>query len=229
MENPEEENMRLRKRCRKYEKELAEINTVDRWQIGRYLHDSLGQQIASAKIHLNMLKSNCTDDNTIEKINNLIELVEEMDSDVRDLSRGIIPKDIAENDIRQAFHDIKDQTEMLYKVNVDLEVNEIAEKVSSSRIIENLSLITQEAIKNAARHGNAEQIKVALLEHEDQLYLHVKDDGKGFDTEKKEGVGLDIMKNRAKEIGGNFRIRDAKEGEGFSTYITCNTPLENIH
>jgi len=228
MENPERELRRLRKKCREYEKKLAEVKTIDRWQLGRYLHDSLGQQIAAAKMYLVMLKNDFSDNPATEKINDLIGLMDEINSDVRDLSRGIIPKDINENDIRQAFGDLKDQAETLYKVQVDLEINEVAKQVTSSNVIENLFLITQEAIKNAARHGEAGHIKVVLLEHDSQLYLHVKDDGAGFDTEQKEGVGLDIMKYRAEEIGGNFRIRDAKEGEGFSTYITCNTPLENL-
>ncbi len=60
------------------------------------------------------------------------------------------------------------------------------------------------------------------------MYLHIKDDGKGFDPEDdSHGMGITIMKHRAEEIGGSLRIKNAQEN-AFTTYVTCTLPLESL-
>lgn len=237
-EQPESENIKILKKrleakteqCRKYEEKLAEVSVIKRWKLGEYLHDNLAQKLNYAKILTNFLKENLPESQTdlIEQCDEILSLIDEGARDARDLSHDIIPIEIEKEGVAEAFTHLKDQAEKRHGVSCVVETGEVAKKVDRREITSNLYLIAQEAIKNAIVHGEATNVKIALFEHDGQLYLHVKDDGKGFDPSEKGGIGLDLMKYRAEETGGTFRIRDAKENEEYATYVTCTLPLKSL-
>jgi signal transduction histidine kinase len=80
---------------------------------------------------------------------------------------------------------------------------------ASPEIREGLLRIVREAVTNASRHGGAELITVRLS-CKDGLCLRVVDDGLGFDVSQARrnarGFGLISMEERAREMGGTFRI-----------------------
>jgi signal transduction histidine kinase len=71
---------------------------------------------------------------------------------------------------------------------------------------EALALIAREAVSNAARHSRATVISVAAT-RQPTLTLRVEDDGCGFErADSSQGYGLRIMEERARAIGGEFRV-----------------------
>lgn len=217
-------------KIQRYEKELAQGSVVERWKIGKYLHDNLAQQLTSAKISISLLKEKLSKENLAEVCEEILEILNESINEVRDLSHDIIPMDVEKEGVGEAFNHLKLQTEKQHGVNCVLETEQrILEKIKRRKVATNLYHITQEAIKNAVIHGEAKNIKIVLIEHEQQLYLHIKDDGKGFETmdEKQSGMGLTIMKHRAEEMGGQLRIKKTKENK-YNTLVTCSLPLEAI-
>jgi signal transduction histidine kinase len=71
---------------------------------------------------------------------------------------------------------------------------------------ETLLRIVREAVSNAGRHGHAGRIAVELT-NGSSLRLRVVDDGDGFDPAvKSDGFGLVSMQERAKGLGGRFRL-----------------------
>ena len=73
-----------------------------------------------------------------------------------------------------------------------------------------LLMILQESVGNAIRHGRATCVKVHVAFGENGLVLEVEDNGCGFDTaEHARGLGLGGMDDRAKALGGTFRIESA--------------------
>jgi signal transduction histidine kinase len=72
---------------------------------------------------------------------------------------------------------------------------------------ETLLRIVREAVSNAGRHGHASRISVELT-NGDSLRLRVTDDGDGFDPvgSVNRGFGLVSMQERAKALGGEFRV-----------------------
>lgn len=233
-------------RCRRYEKEIADFKTeiekyeeklnhlsiMNRWKIGEYLHDNLAQKLNYAKILVSFLRDDLSRDieGLDEKFNEVLILIDEGIKEVRDLSHDIIPAEIGDQGIIKAFTYLKNQVEARHRVECELEAGKVTERDIPKGVVNSLYLTAQEAVKNAVTHGEASKIKIALFEHEEQLYMHIKDNGRGFEPSSEEdgGVGLDIMRFRAKEMGGTFRIRGAREGEPFSTYVTCTVPLEKI-
>jgi two-component system sensor histidine kinase UhpB len=74
--------------------------------------------------------------------------------------------------------------------------------------------VAQEAITNAARHGDADRIGVTLRRSEDGVALEVSDDGRGFAFEQSErGLGIGGMRERALLIGAELTI-ESRPGQG---------------
>jgi signal transduction histidine kinase len=86
--------------------------------------------------------------------------------------------------------------------------------------------ITLEAITNVIRHAQAERCdvcyRVAGSRHDTQLHIEVCDDGKGLPDRLRYGVGLTSMRERTKELGGQFSIRRIEAG---GTCILAELPF----
>jgi signal transduction histidine kinase len=83
--------------------------------------------------------------------------------------------------------------------------------------------VLQEALTNAARHGQASCVQVLLAFEADRLALSVRDDGKGFDpgAPRPGHYGLDNMQERARKVAGQVVV-DAAPGRG--TAIALHIP-----
>jgi signal transduction histidine kinase len=92
--------------------------------------------------------------------------------------------------------------------------------------------IAGEALRNAFRHAEANQIEVEVHYDERQLRLRIRDDGKGIDTkfltsEGREGhFGMHGMRERAKLISGKFTVWTAP---GSGTEIELSVPAAHAY
>jgi signal transduction histidine kinase/ligand-binding sensor domain-containing protein len=75
--------------------------------------------------------------------------------------------------------------------------------------------IAQEAMSNVVKHSGARKLEVELEQSPEQIKMMIKDDGAGFDAERRRPghFGIVGMFERAKEIGANLSI-DSREGQG---------------
>jgi signal transduction histidine kinase len=74
--------------------------------------------------------------------------------------------------------------------------------------------ILQEALQNVAKHSGATRVQVRLSACENQLVLYIKDNGKGFDTDKvmvQAGLGIISMRERMHLIGGQITIHSKRQ------------------
>jgi signal transduction histidine kinase len=93
---------------------------------------------------------------------------------------------------------------------VQLSLDPAADVPATTR--EALLRIVREAVANAARHAHASSISVELQNGEG-LLLRIADDGVGFDPEAANGgFGLTSMRDRARALGGELRIRSTPGG-----------------
>jgi signal transduction histidine kinase len=90
-------------------------------------------------------------------------------------------------------------------------------------------IIVQEAVNNARKHAQANEVVIYLYQEEGQLVASVRDRGRGFNLlvvessyNTRGSLGLLNMRERARLIGGEFRIRSV-EGEG--TNVELRVPL----
>jgi len=89
--------------------------------------------------------------------------------------------------------------------------------------------MAQEALANSARHSGAQSARLCLTVTDEEVYLVVSDEGKGFDlasalsrSENREHFGLQGMKERAHAMGGECEISSRPDA---GTRIMINLPI----
>jgi signal transduction histidine kinase len=83
-------------------------------------------------------------------------------------------------------------------------------------VIDDLVVVTREALTNIGRHAHATQAVVTLTADPASLILEVIDDGDGIGTTDRRS-GLDNLRHRAENYGGTITISPAPSGHGPST------------
>jgi len=127
--------------------------------------------------------------------------------------QALRPLALEEKPLATALKDLIERvttgTTMEAKLTLQGEPRELPEDVET-----NLLHIGQEVLTNALRHARASQFDVVLVFEGDLIRLTLRDNGCGFDPAKShEGFGLQGMRERAEEMGGQFSI-ESSEGNG---------------
>ena len=84
--------------------------------------------------------------------------------------------------------------------------------------------IACEALTNVIRHARATTCHIRLT-LDDELHIEIVDDGVGFTDERRVGVGLISMRERAEELGGTCLIT-AAPGHGVRVLATLPVKKE---
>jgi signal transduction histidine kinase len=95
--------------------------------------------------------------------------------------------------------------------------------------VHHLVCIGQEAVTNAIRHAQPAQILVHVKYDASALSLSVRDDGRGYQTDRgpsRHGhFGIAVMEERARKLGGSFRIQELS---GSGTEVVVRIPFHAI-
>jgi len=88
----------------------------------------------------------------------------------------------------------------------DLDEEIKKEKVSMDKR-KNCYLIFKEVLNNAIKHSECTEIEISLHKNHHNIEMKITDNGKGFNPENlHSGNGLDNIRQRATEIGGELNI-----------------------
>ncbi len=79
--------------------------------------------------------------------------------------------------------------------------------------------VVQESLNNSVRHSQAHSVQVQLWGGGRKIHLAVQDDGAGFDSGQRPGVGLLGMEERVRRAGGTLRV-DSQPGKGTLLSVT---------
>lgn len=193
-------------------------------KIAKELHDGVMNKIYGVRMNLGFFNSKI-DAEIIEKRKEYIFELQNIENEIRtishDLSRGsflegndfnVLLLSLIENQ-----KDISDtQFKYLNDENFEWSTIQNIYKINLYRII-------QEAILNINKYANAENCEVNIQWKDNNLLkLIIADNGQGFDIkDKKNGIGLRNMKERANSLKGQFNIK-SKIGEGTKIEVTFN-------
>ena len=99
--------------------------------------------------------------------------------------------------------------------------------VHASPTATHLYRIAQEGVSNAIKHGRATEVTILLEEAENELRLVISDNGGGMAPASPDtGLGLRIMADRAKMVGGSFQVGPAPS---HGTKLVCLVPQVAMH
>jgi signal transduction histidine kinase len=195
----------------------------ERKEIGKELHDNIGQQLTTAKLYLDIAKENVSDE-TLKLINHAAKSISDIISEVRSLSRALTPSSLSDIGLIESVKDLCESIKAAQAFGIRFYHKHFDEE----RLDEDLKLmifrIIQEQINNIIKHADAAAILIRLQMDAEHLTLTIADNGIGFNTSStKKGLGLDNMANRAEVFNGKFDLK-SEPGKGCSIVVTV--PLD---
>jgi signal transduction histidine kinase len=139
------------------------------------------------------------------------ELIRDGARQARMLSRGLSPVSVEAHGLMSALAELTENSSMLFNNTCRFKCAKPI-SIEDNIVATHLYRIAQEAISNAARHGRAETIVVALRRTVHETRLSSTDDGCGLPppAARSGGMGLRIMRYRAKLIRAVLTIGAAK-------------------
>ncbi|MBE9180174.1 PAS domain S-box protein [Oculatella sp. LEGE 06141] len=198
----------------------------ERNRMAREIHDTLAQSFTGILAQVGAANQVLTDD--VEATQAHLDLIKELArTGLTEARRSVValrPQLLEEGSLQNALHRLVAQ---LRTAAMDTNLHyEIEGAVYSlpTEVENNLLRIGQEALTNATRHANADEIRVELVYDRDQFCLRVKDNGQGFGVgsiPSSEGFGLLGMSERAERIGAQLTIR-SQPGQGTEIIVTVN-------
>lgn len=192
-----------------------EIQQATMQQIGRELHDNIGQKLTLVSLYVQQMLYENKVPEASERIDQVSQIINQSLQDLRSLSKTLTDDNINQKEIVTLIQEEVDNTNSFKKCKVSFEHN--FKQLDLGFVHKNMLLrITQEFIQNSIKHSRCKNIFITLNTTEDILWeLDIRDDGIGFDTSqiKSNGIGLTNMKNRAEIIGASFHM-ESKENEG---------------
>lgn len=208
---------------------LQNIREEERMRIAREIHDELGQQLTGLKMDVYWINKKLENKEKIiqEKINDIIELIDETVKSVRRISSNLRPSILDDLGLVTALQWHSKELEKRSEIKVHFTTN-ISDEEIPVDIATALFRIYQEALTNAVRHSNAQEVKSSLILEGRELILKTKDDGTGIDQTAKANIktlGLIGIKERTFALGGKYELK-SEQGQG--TELRISVPLPGL-
>jgi signal transduction histidine kinase len=203
------------------EKQILEISDDEQRRIGHDLHDGLGQHLTGIALMTRRLQQRLASENSPEtneavKLSQLAKTAVEW---THDLCRTLSPPVMASGGLADGLRGLAGNAESLFDIECVVEQSGEFNSIDLAAAM-HLYRIAQEAISNAVRHGQARNITLRLENSGSNIAMQIIDDGTGIKlgAGPVEGMGLSIMRYRARMIGATIDIR---RGERGGTIVTC--------
>lgn len=217
-------NVSERKRL---EHALLDISNREQQRIGNDLHDGLGQELTGVALLLRSLAQQLAREcpQAVPTAEQAIALVNRAIESARMLARGLSPANLERGGLGFALRELTKQLARASGVSITYSAHGASllrlDEVASNHLYR----IAQEAISNALRHARATSIRVELAVTRRRIDLTVADDGIGMVglADGDDGLGLKIMQYRARMIGGELSIEQARPN-GLIVSCACIQP-----
>lgn len=186
---------------------------AERTRIAREMHDGLLQNVTGIALHLRAVlpRVRSSPEEAATILERILALAERTSTEAR--LAVVDMRHITETgDIVKALRSTVERA--LEDSAVDLSVNVRGRtRAVSARVCDGATWIVQHAITNILRHAHAHRVQVTVEFGIRKLGIRVHDDGRGFASAQGLAVaghfGLMGMRERAREIGGQLRVRSA--------------------
>jgi signal transduction histidine kinase len=198
-----------------------------RW--ARELHDESLQSLAGLRVLLSAVRRSDAEE-TDRLLQQGIEQVDGAIAEMRRLIADLRPTTLDELGLGAAIEALVERLSAsgTLQVDLDLDIDFHAGRAEHRLVgeIEDAAYrLVQEALNNAAHHGQTERAKVEVIESGEKLRLRISDQGRGFDPgARTDGFGLVGMRERVTLAGGTLELQSSP---GAGTTIAAILPARH--
>ena len=196
----------------------------ERRRIARNLHDDLSQQLAHLAIDIGKLATQPSSRELVPQLRPLQMHAAEAAETVRKISHELHPSILDDIGLEAAIEQYCTEFEERTSIATEFTARNVPESLSPE-IASSVYQIAQEALRNVAKHAKTDSVLVRLACENERIRLTVKDNGIGLvssKVDKRRGIGIAAMKERAHLINATFSIEPASDQ---GTEVTLEVPL----
>lgn len=216
---------------RKLSTQMIRSQDEERRRISRELHDSVGQQLAHAKMSLESLRRPGGTEEEAKALGHVADTLDQCLTETRTISHLLHPPLLDEVGFSSAASWYIEGFSERSGIQVNFDMPRTLGRLPGDVELV-LFRILQESLTNVHRHARTQSVNVQLQVCDSEVTLEVRDHGKGMPRELLErfrtngggGLGLNSMRERISELGGRFEIQSDTNG----TLVRVAIPLSKI-
>jgi len=227
------QNAQLYQSLRDERDRIIEVEEEARKKLARDLHDGPTQSIAAIAMRLNFTRLLLDKEpaSAKEELQKLEALARRTTKEIRTMLFTLRPVVLETHGLKVAVEQLVQKLQETEDLPVQLEIEDLGDRldVNGQAVA---FFITEEAINNAKKHANANNIWVRMYIRGGYFVTEVEDDGKGFlvDVEseaaaQRGSLGLINLRERAELVEGQLTI-ESQPGRG--TKIRLVVPLKGV-
>ncbi|MCF8274913.1 MAG: hypothetical protein K9I95_13895 [Flavobacteriaceae bacterium] len=203
---------------------LIEGEEKERIRIAQDLHDGINGDLSSIKFQLSSIDSASFSTENKHIFNKAIEMIDYSCDQVRNISHNLSPTAIIDFGLINSVKNYCSKQEQFHDIKINFQ--HFGNDINLPKNIETVIYrIIQELVNNIIKHAQASEALVQINSHENNLFITVEDNGKGFsNSNKTEGIGLKNIKSRIAFLNATLDEEHTKNG----TTFTINIDLKNI-
>lgn len=205
------------------QKALAQIQ--ERNRLAQELHDTVRQQNFATLLQIRSARNQISKhpeaaEKALIEAENLLKSTQDQ---LAVLIKEMRPPELEGKGLAEALKEYAETWSQ--QACIPLEFQVVGVRQLPFEVEKGLFRVAQEALSNVLRHSRASSAAVSLVHLPMETRLIVRDNGVGFDLEKKNKTGLGVsgMQQRLKEMGGILEIKSIPEG---GTSIIAVVPIK---
>lgn len=226
------ERKRAEELLRSLSARLLQTQDEERRRIARELHDSAGQLLVGLDINLVTVtrEAEKLSSNASRALSESMGLVKELSAELRNISHLLHPPLLDEAGLPAAIRWYVERFSQRSKISVGIHLASNLGRLPRE-IETTIFRIIQESLTNVHRHSGSTTAEVHLTRERGRITVKICDNGKGLESRDYRfsgsvtpGVGIQGMRERVRQLGGQFEIRSGETG----TSITAMLPLDEV-
>jgi signal transduction histidine kinase len=213
---------------RYYQNQKLAISKI-RHTISQDLHDDIGASLSSLQIYGAVAEKTfkTNPEKAIEMLHKISTqsktVMENMNDIVWSMNTNHANTTSLDAKVKNYSVELLSDNSINFNCSIDASIEPMLKSITAKR---NILLIIREAMNNIAKYSKATDASLQISIVDKNVEITIADNGVGFDINNgKKGNGLWNMKQRAKELNGNFDI-NTTHNNGTSLFITI--PLKSV-
>jgi signal transduction histidine kinase len=196
----------------------------ERERMARFLHDSMGQDLSAAGLHLDLIRLDLerTDAPAAGRVAEVQRMLDSSMDQVRRLSGELYPVSIERAGLRACLTHLTGRVRPAFTGTIELTFDQ--DVTLSPLQAKAIYHIAAEAVSNSLQHAACSVVEIAVQSDSEGPYLRVRDNGQGFDPgrvrEGRAGLGLLTMEHYAEVAGLRVGIQSVPgQGTAISVHV----------
>jgi signal transduction histidine kinase/ligand-binding sensor domain-containing protein len=206
-----------------FSRQLIGSQEAERKRIAAELHDSIGQSLSIIKNRAALSLSQPADhERALEQLDEISDAAAHAIEEVREIAYNLRPLQLDQLGLKMSIESLLKKASSADGLRVSYDIDEIDGSFAGDQEI-NLYRIVQECVGNVVKHAGAKSASVTLKRAGREIILTVRDDGKGFASDRapgngRPGFGMLNVAERARMLGGQATVQSSP-GQGTTVQV----------